>query len=214
MKKIKTRYIITICILGITAFLVNHLSYSAYNDNEAGMRAINAIPLELGKWRGHDMPLENLIYKILETKSIIHRSYQSENGPKVFLSIVYYAETKVDLHAPEACLGGKGILVKKTKKAISFQNNNKLIKINLNQLVRKQKNHEELIYYFYKAGRFMGENYIKLRFSLALNRISNQEKSGALIRFSTPLAADDIQKSSDTLVDFIAELYPHIINYL
>ena len=210
MENIRTRYIILSCILGITALLVSFFSYGVYNDSEAGMCAINKIPLEFGKWHGRDVHLENLVYEVLETKSIIHRTYRSESGKDVFLSIVYYAETKVDLHAPEACLGGKGIFVDKTKKSISLTTHGQLTRIHLNQLVRKQKTHEELIYYFYKAGRFMGESYIKLRFSLAMNKITNQEKSGALIRISTPIAAGDVQKSSEILVDFIAELYPYL----
>lgn len=212
MENISIRYIILSCILVFTAMLVSFFSYSAYNDSEAGMRAINKIPLEFGKWQGKEVQLENLIYEILETKSIIHRTYRSESGKDVFLSIVYYAETKVDLHAPEACLGGKGILVEKTKKTISFINDNKFTRLHLNQLVRKQKTHEELIYYFYKAGHFMGENYIKLRFSLAMNKFTNKEKSGALIRVSTPVRAEDFKQSSELLVDFIAELYPYLQN--
>ncbi len=212
MENIRTRYIIVSCILVFTALLVSFLNYGAYNNSEAGLRAINKIPLKFGKWHGKEVSLENLIYEILETKSIIHRTYRSESGKDVFLSIVYYAETKVDLHAPEACLGGKGILVDKTKKTISFTNNNKFTKLHLNQLIRKQKNHEEIIYYFYKAGHFMGESYIKLRFSLAMNKFTNQEKSGALIRVSTPVSAENVQKSSEILVNFIAELYPYLQN--
>ena len=210
MENIRTRYVILTCILGLTALLVSFLSYGVYNESEAGMRAINKIPLEFGKWQGRDVLLENQVYEILETKSIIYRTYRSESGKDVFLSIVYYAETKVDLHTPEACLGGKGIFVDKTKKTISLTTHGQLTQLHLNQLVRKQKTHEELIYYFYKAGRFVGENYIKLRFSLAMNRFTNQEKSGALIRVSTPVSAGDVQKSSDILVDFIAELYPYL----
>ena len=212
MENIKIRYIILSCILVFTALLVSFLNYGAYNKSEAGMRAINKIPLEFGKWQGKEVQLDNLIYEILETKSIIHRTYRSESGEDVFLSIVYYAETKVDLHAPEGCLGGKGILVEKTKKTISFINDNKFTKLHLNQLIRKQKTHEEIIYYFYKAGHFMGESYIKLRFSLAMNKFTNQEKSGALIRVSTPVSSGDLKKSSGILVDFIAELYPYLQN--
>ena len=210
MENIRTRYIILSCILVLTALLISFFSYGAYNESETGMRAINKLPLEFGKWHGKDALLENRVYEILETKSIIHRTYRSESGKNVFLSIVYYPETKVDLHTPETCLGGKGILVDKTKKTISFTKNNQLTRLHLNQLVRKEKNHEELIYYFYKAGRFMGESYIKLRFSLAMNKFVNQGKSGALIRVSTPVSAEDIQKSSVILVDFIAELYPYL----
>lgn len=193
---------------------VNFLSYNTYYKADAGIQAIQNIPLEMGKWHGKDIPLDNQTYEILETKSIIHRVYKSESGRKVFLSIVYYPETKVDFHAPEACLGGKGIVIKKTKKAVLFSTDNKNIKINLNQLIRRQGNGDGMVYYFYKAGKFIGESYIKLRLNLALNKFFNNTKSGALIRFSTPVISENTRDASSTLKDFLIELYPHLIRFL
>jgi len=86
--------------------------------------------------------------------------------------------------------------------------------INLNQLIWQKENQERLVYYFYKAGKFMGENYIKLRLNLAINKFSNNEKSGSLIRISTPIQMSDTQEASKILLDFTQELYPYLIKYL
>ncbi|MEA3322718.1 MAG: EpsI family protein [Patescibacteria group bacterium] len=133
---------------------------------------------------------------------------------KIFLSIVYYPETKVDFHAPEGCLAGQGIQISKTAKTIYITHKERKVKINLNQLVRKNNNSNELIYYFYKAGDFHGKSYIRLRLALAMNKFSTKEKSGALIRISTPALNSDYQPASENLISFIAELYPYLIKHL
>jgi len=212
MEKIRNRYVLLICIIGLTSILVNFISYDTYYKAEAGIQAIENIPLEIGSWRGRDIPLENRVYEILETKSIIHRVYNS-NGWDVFLSIVHYPETKVDFHTPESCLGGKGIRIRKSYKDISLGSGDVRVRIRVNELMVEEEGKHSLVYYFYKAGKYVGQSYIRLRLSLALNRFSRNLKSGSLIRVSTPVV-DDLETASDALKGIIAELYPFVIDYL
>ena len=204
---------ILLTVMLFASVVVNSLSYNTYYKADAGIQAIQNIPLEMGKWQGKDVTLDDQIYEFLETKSIIHRNYIL-NGKNVFLSIVYYPETKVDFHAPEACLAGQGIQISKNTKAIFIKYNGKKVKVKLNQLVRQNNNSNELIYYFYKAGDFIGQSYIELRFNLAINKLSNNKKCGALIRVSTPALMDDEQKAEKILINFIEQLYPFVTKYL
>ncbi len=194
--------------------MVNVLTYDPFNKAESGVAAINQIPLRLGKWQGKDIPLEERIYELLETRSIIHRAYTSPNGGNIFLSIVYYSETSVDFHAPEACLGGKGIRINKSRKTLALKTDAGNINLNLNQLIWKNSRNERLVYYFYKAGDFVGNSYLKLRLNLALNKFANTNKSGALIRISTPIASDIQNSAAPALRKFIEGLYPYIIKAL
>jgi len=214
MQNMQKRYLIVIAIMLLTSVLVHFLSYDTYYEAEAGIRAIKNIPLEFGQWQGKDIPLDERIYEILETRSIINRSYRENNGQKVLLSIVYYPETKVDFHAPEACLAGRGIQISKSAQAITITPNEKKVTINLNRLIRQQGGSDELIYYFYKAGDFFGKNYIKMRFNLALNKFSRKEKNGSLIRVSTPVFGEDYKSASIMLTSFIEDLYPYLSKYL
>ena len=88
------------------------------------------------------------------------------------------------------------------------------MKINLNQLIWQQGGKEKLVYYFYKAGEFLGESYLKLRFSLAVNKFINKQKSGSLIQVSTHISSGDMKKASEILQDFITHLYPFLIENL
>ena len=49
---------------------------------------------------------------------------------------------------------------------------------------------------------------------MALNKFSTKEKSGALIRISTPALNSDYQPASENLISFIEELYLYLIKYL
>jgi EpsI family protein len=213
LEKIKYRYTVLIFLLILTGVLVNILNYNSYKENGTAVHGIENIPVKLGKWNGENIPLEDRVYQILETQYIIHRNYLF-NGKYVFLSIVYYPETKVDFHSPEGCLGGQGIEISKTIRTVIIQNKDRMVEIELNQLVRKTDRSNEVVYYFYKAGDFLGQNYFRLRMNLAMNKFLDTRKSGSLIRISTSSPNGDIESASVTLNSFIKELYPFIIKYL
>ena len=118
MGNIKTRYIVAIIIIAFGAVLVNAVEYETFYRAEDAVLTVKKIPLNMGKWHGTDVFLAENIYDILETRAIIHRSYQFE-GQRVFLSLVFYPETKVDFHAPEACMGGSGRKINKSTKTIA-----------------------------------------------------------------------------------------------
>jgi len=213
MGKIQTRYIVAVVIILATAGMVNYIEYDTFYQADDAIRTIKNIPINLGRWRGNNVFLDEDVYEILETRAIIHRNYQLEDQ-RVFLSLVFYPETKVDFHAPEACFGGTGLQVEKSAKTITFENAGEEIKLDLNQLVYYNEVNKDLVYYFFKAGSFVGNSYVHLRLSLAGNKISGNGTSGALIRISTPDNAAGNVKAADRLKSFLKELYPYIIQYL
>lgn len=212
MEKIANRYLVLVVILLVTTWLSNWLSYDRFDGAEAADIAVSKIPRTIGKWRGKDFPLDPEIYNILETRSIIHRRYVY-NGRSVFLSLVYYADTKVDFHAPEACLSGNSIQLEKSVANLNLRYDKRKITIPVNQLIREKGGQKELIYYFFKAGNFLGKNYIALRVHLAINKLSSK-RSGALIRISTPMKNVNTEQPSAILSDFAQQLYPYIMKNL
>jgi len=213
MAKMKNRFLILCAIMAVTALVVNFLSYGTFYKAEAAVETVRKIPLLVGNWVGKDVPLDPRVFDILETKAILNREYVS-HGQTVLLSLVYYPETKVDFHAPEACLSGQGVQVSKSPRTIVINYRNKKVPIELNQLVRRHNSMDELYFYFYKAGTFMGRSYIKLRFNLALNKFKSKSISGSLIRVSTPMIDGNYRAASKTLTSFIQALYPYLIRYL
>lgn len=210
----KNRYLWLIIILFLQVLAVRAVSYDSQVSAEQGLEAISKIPHNFGDWKGTDYPLDPQIYDILETRSIIHRSYENSAGQKVFLSIVYYAETKVDFHAPEACLGGQGVKTLKSPDTVLIDKLKTILTVS--KLVQQSEHGKnDLVYYFFKAGPFMGRSYLKLRLNLVLNKFGNESKSGSLIRVSTEMhnTLDDRQESA-LLKEFINQINPYITGYL
>ena len=210
MEAIRKRYLIIIGTMVLTSAIVNFLNYEAYHEADAGIQAIKKIPVDIGKWKGKDVFLEEQIYEILETRSIIHRNYASDMG-NAFLSLVYHPETKMDFHAPEYCFGAQGVELVKTAKSIEIVNEGKVIRIKLNQLIYKKPGFDELVYYFYKSGEFIGSSYFQLRLALSMNKLSNKGTSGSLVRVSTPIINGNSELAASLLSDFIEDSYPHLL---
>jgi len=213
MGNLKTRYIFAIIMTLIGAVLVNAVEYETFHKAEDAVLTVKKIPINMGNWQGTDVYLEENIYDILETRAIIHRSYHFE-GQRVFLSLVFYPETKVDFHAPEGCMAGSGRKINKSTKTIEFGNGGESISLGINQLTYEDGPQRDLVYYFYKAGNFVGNSYIHLRFSLAGSKLSGNGTSGALIRVSTPDKPIGNLKADERLINFICDLYPYLIQYL
>ncbi len=207
---LKLRYLITAILLAATAALVSTLQYhSSQDDGAVGRAYLQTIPMQIGNWKGYDVPLDEKVYEILETRAIINRNYVNKAGKSLQLSIVHYSDTKVDFHAPEACLGGRGDHTKKFVKRIPIKGGNTTLEIA--EILANNANSNSVSYYFYKAGSFMGQNYIKLRLNIAQNRLFHKNKSGSLIRVSGYLGTEGNQQEEEKVIEsFMQKLIPVI----
>ncbi len=213
MANLKLRYSIVIFLLAVTATAVSGLQYESSQDDEAAFADLQAIPVKIGEeWLGQDFQLEEMVYEILETRAIIHRSYIGKNGQDVFLSVVHYSDTKVDFHAPEACFGGNGLKTVKSNKTISLMSANGQTTLDVAKLVTTRPNGQTVTYYFYKSGDFTGNNYIKMRLSIAANKLLRNDARGSLIRISTTIGPGNKaeQEGEALLVEFLQDLFPYI----
>lgn len=210
MENLKFQYLIVIILLTVTAFVVNGLQYGSSRDDESGLADLQAIPMQIGEWwQGKDFPLEEMVYEILETRAIIHRSFTGNNGSNVFLSIVHYSDTKVDFHAPESCIGGRGLKTEKTNKTIAFLSGDKKIILDVAKMVTTRSTGETLTYYFYKSGEFIGSNYIKMRLNIAANKLFKNDARGSLIRISTVMNPGNEAEAESLLISFLQDFYPY-----
>jgi len=209
----RKKQIIILALFALSALVVNWLSYDTFSRAEDSFEAIGRIPHTIGNWKGEDLRLDSRVYELLETKAIIHRQY-TLNNTTVLLSVVYYPQTKVDFHAPESCLGGQGIQTKSSSKIIYLRVENAEIPLDINEIVWEKGSKKSLVYYFYKAGSFVGNSYIKLRLSLALNKFVSMEKSGSLIRVSIPVYHSNYKEAENALREFMGALYPYVMEAL
>jgi EpsI family protein len=209
MANLKFRYLIVVLLMAVTAFVVYNLRYDSSQDDETGLAILQAIPMQVGKWKGQDVTLDETVYEILATRAIIHRSFTADGG-NIFLSVVHYHDTKVDFHAPEACLGGRGEKTKKTTKTIILFSGARQRTIDIAEIIAMRATGQALTYYFFKSGNFIGSNYIKMRLSIAANKLAMNDTRGSLIRISTTLIPGNEAAANSVLIDFLEDLFPHI----
>ena len=209
MENLKVRYLIVILLLAVTASVVNGLQYAAVDDS--GISDLQQIPVQIAEvWQGQDYPLEEMVYDILETRAIIHRSYTNKTEGSIFLSIVHYSDTKVDFHAPESCFGGAGLTTVKTNKTLTFLFGGKQTTLDVAEMVTTMSTGKTLTYYFYKAGDYVGRNYIKMRLSIAANKLFRNDARGSLIRISTTIGPGNVSDAEALLIGFLQDFFPYI----
>jgi EpsI family protein len=195
----------------ITGATVNSLQYDITLNDESGLDDIQFIPMQIGDfWQGQDFPLEEMVYDILETRAIIHRAFTGPQNENIFLSVVHYADTKVDFHAPEACLGGQGLKTTKTNKQISFLSGEQTTNLDVAEIVTTKANGNSLTYYFYKSGDFTGNNYIRLRLSVAINKLTKNNAKASLIRISTEFTPGNKAAAESRLKGFLQDFFPYV----
>ena len=166
-------------------------------------------PINHEGWKGERIEMDKIVADILETDALVLNRYVKDQKA-VVLAIVYYPDAKVDFHAPEACYSGRGIKIDKRIMAVAL---NALGTINVNELNIVRGNSKELVYYFYKSGNFIGNSYNRLRFNLVLNNLFAKEKSGALVRISTPVIGDGDDADS-RLIRFMDDFVPLFKKFL
>ena len=166
-------------------------------------------PINHEGWKGERIAMDKIVADILETDALVLNNYVKDRKP-VLLAIVYYPDAKVDFHMPEACYSATGVKINKRIRPIAL---NAIGTINVSELNIVRGNSKELVYYFYKSGNFIGNSYNRLRFNLVLNNLFSKEKSGALIRISTPVVGD-ADDADSRLINFLDDFVPLFKKYL
>jgi len=208
MGKIRNRVFVLITLLAAAGLLSGWLSAQWYAPKGNGSY-LKDFPVNHEGWMGEKIGMEKKVYDILETDALVLNSYVKDGKP-VLLAIVYYPDAKVDFHMPEACYSARGVKINKRIRPIAL---NAIGTINVSELNIVRGGSKELIYYFFKSGNFMGNSYNRLRFNLVLNNLLSKEKSGALVRISTPVIgeADD---ADSRLINFLDDFVPLFKKYL
>ncbi len=141
---------------------------------------INKFPQTVGEWKGKDLKITELEYRILETRNLISRLYTNPHGEEIYLFIIYSETNRSVFHPPEVCLMGSGITIE-----------NKQEEKEVNKLYLEKNGSKQLVLYSYKAGNFYTSNYYLQQAYLALHQILGRRIPGATIRVSIAMTRDE-----------------------
>jgi EpsI family protein len=208
MGKIKNRVLVLMAILAAAGLLSGWLSAQWYAPKGDGSY-LKDFPINHEGWKGERIGIDKIVADVLETDALVLNCYVKDQKA-VLLAIVYYPDAKVDFHAPEACYSATGVKITKRIRHIAL---NAIGPVNVNELDIVRGSSKELVYYFYKSGNFIGNSYNMLRFNLVRNNLFTKEKSGALVRISTPVIGDGDDADS-RLIHFLDDFVPLFKKYL
>jgi len=211
VEKFKTRYLIVLVLLLLTSvYVLFNFSFSSHSD----LAKVDEIPFALRNWSGKKIAVDEEIFDLLGTNSVIMREYKNLEGKIVWLSIVYYPDNRVGFHHPESCYGGVGYtIIDDRLETVEIQGEKPCL-IQAKVLHYRRDNNEKLIIYFFEAGDFITPSYLKLRKRMMLNQVKFKRHSGAMVRFSTPILDENIDSALTTLKEFMSRLVPILPQYL
>ncbi len=197
------RFIIVFLLLSFTA-IITYGSYSI--KNHSGELYTHNIPLIIGRWFGRELGMDERTYEVLETRDAIMREYTNYND-SIVLAIVFSQDNRKVAHPPEVCFAGSGW--ERADKGVET-----LIidgrEIKMNKLILQKNSWKQIVFYLYKSGDRLTENYYAQQINIILNGMLRKNTSSALIRVSTNVSGDDISEKMALTKSFIAEIIPII----
>ena len=173
------------------------------------------IPMELGEWKGKDMPITERVYQILETEDVLMREYINSRGEKVDLAIVYSGASRAAFHPPEICyLGGGRELLNKNLETVEIGGSGENSTLRANKILMKDSFGKEIAWYWFTVGSKVTENYYLQQCYFIWNELSRNPAGGSLIRVSARTTSNDISQADALGKDFIRLLAPLLPDYI
>jgi len=173
---------------------------------------VNALPLQIGDWRGRDLGrFDAETEGILQADSYVMRRYVRGAVP-VDLFVAYYATQRSGhtIHSPLNCLPGTGWEWVDTRRQRLAVDPERDIAINTN--VARKNGQQDLVYYWYQShGRAVASEY-RNRLLLVQDSLTLHRSDGALVRVTAPVAANN--SSAAEVTAFIRALYPILTRHL
>lgn len=166
-------------------------------------------PLSIGEWTGRDIPMSDYVYKGIETPYLILRDYRSQrSGRQVNLSIVWFDDTNIAFHAPEACLGGISEEVKAegtVRLRLDREHEMKKFVTNLGGT-------DYLVIYFFDVDGYITTSQSGIRWRVLLKRLRFGRASASFVRVMAPVDVSE-QEITELLAGFLKEIHPLLKEY-
>lgn len=167
-------------------------------------------PLAFSSWQGQDIPMEPWVFESLETPFAIMRDYRRDDGTNVNMVIIWYDDKEIAFHAPEACLGGVGNLVKSKQKRIYTNKNHEAVEVT--ELLTERSGQQFLVNYYFVNHHTVTDSQIKARWEILVRRLMMQRADIAMVRLIVPISAG-IESARAVCESFFWDSLPDIYAY-
>ncbi|MEN6626768.1 MAG: exosortase C-terminal domain/associated protein EpsI [Candidatus Sumerlaeia bacterium] len=202
MNRLRNRVALVLVLLSATALVSATLLYPPKMER-THLKA-RELPLELGRWIGREVVVEEYVYQILETRDVVERSYADPTRAKpVHLAVVYSPDNRRVAHPPELCYTGSGWEVN-DKRIVQVEGLPPMVRLVISHGLQK-----DLVFYCYKSGPDFIASYYEQQFNIVRNYIARRSTASALVRFSIDADKDEAA-AEKRLLDFARLMMPEI----
>lgn len=177
---------------------------------------LRSIPLQLGQWRGADLPISSETLSTLGSGDFLSRSYAEQSGSSsVSLFIAYFPtqSTGSTIHSPENCLPGSGWFPLQSGQITVSAPGHDPFQAN-RFYIAKGDDRALVLYWYWSHDRGIASEYLA-KFYLVADAIRWNRSDGALIRMTAPVRRGQTTQSAEqALLDFIKAFVPLIDRYI
>jgi len=173
--------------------------------------SFDRVPLQAGGFTGEERRFSDESYDILQADTSILRLYTDDHGTAVWLFVGYFGSQKYgsQIHSPKHCLPGSGwkiVRIEPYDLEIPGAGHRRV-----NRLVIAEREHLDLMFYWYETRGGVIRNEFGLKWDLMVNSLFLRPTDAALIRLNLPLRGyDDIDAGSLRALGFLEHFLPAV----
>jgi len=177
---------------------------------------LDAFPMQMGDWRGKDIPIPNDVLESLGKGDFMERNYsRTETEPPVDLFIAFFStqRTGATVHSPQHCLPGAGWAAVEHDFLPLVQPDGGTRLVN-RYVVARESDRQFVLYWYQSHGRVVASEYWG-KFYLVADAIRLNRSDGGLVRVVTPMNLDEGPlQAQERAVAFAEQLLPKLTTYI
>lgn len=177
--------------------------------------AFAELPKEFPNWRADIVPMDPSVAEVLNADDTIVANVSTEDGRYFNIYLAYLLERGDGRawHSPRQCIPGGGWQIAShdvLKNTIADGT-----VINYNRLVIENRNHRQVVYYWYdQRGRDIANEFV-MKIWLIYDSLTRKRGDGALVRLITPVTSEGgIEAADRLLLDAMARIEPVLPKYI
>jgi len=182
----------------------------------APRQPLSALPYELGKWRGGDVPIAKDVLQVLGPGDFLSRMYHDDSTQQVpvHLFVAYFPSQEAGdtIHSPAHCLPGSGWFPLESSRIMFAMAGHLPFPAN-RYVVAKGSDRDLVIYWYWSHDRGVASEYWA-KFYLVSDALRLNRSDGAMIRVITPLNGETVEAAQARLVSLAGEIVPRINAYV
>lgn len=199
-------FIIVISLTACVGLLTMQASRVSRIENEKFFQ----FPLVVGDWIGKEQTLSQWAYNALETPYVFVRDYTNPRSiDTVNLSLVWFDDTNIAFHAPEACMSDR-IRASHATRIIFDESGEQEVK----KLLVELGGTKNVMLYFFDVNGYITTSQVCIRIKILYNRLHLKRSAATFIRVIAPIRGDDETRTIEELQLFLKEFMPVIREYM